>query len=350
MTITLRETTQAGATNKGDTLTRAELDGNFVDLLTNKIIPIQVDADSGSVKVGQAQNNGVLTVTGGTNITTAVTEDSGGNANITITGTTFMANLTDDSSPQLNGNLDVNGNKIQTVSGNANLKLSPHGSGVVEIEGDGSSEDGTIQLNCSQNSHGIKLASPPHSAGQSYTITFPSNAPGANKIFQTDANGDLTFVDMPSGGGGGDTVGAGDNIQITNADSAGEKTISFNPNQPINFSDQQLSNLSIKNFGEIVYTSGTATGTITPDPNNGSVQKITLTGNITLNSLSSAASGDSMTLIVKQPSSGGPYTLSSSMKFAGGTKTLSTTANAIDIITVFYDGTDYLASLSTNFS
>ena len=38
------------------------------------------------------------------------------------------------------------------------------------------------------------------------------------------------------------------------------------------------------------------------------------------------------------------------MKFAGGTKTLSTTANAIDVMTVFYDGTDYIASLSTNFS
>ena len=299
MTITLRTTTQAGATNKGSTLTHSELDGNFVDLLTNK-----------------------------------------------------LSDLSDDSSPSLAGNLDVNGNKIITSSGNANLKLSPHGTGVVEIEGDGSSADGTIQLNCSQNSHGIKLASPPHSAGQSYTITFPSTAPGANKIFQTDANGDLSFVDMPSGGSGGDNVGAGNNIDISNADSAGEKTISLRStlNQPVDAGDQQLSNLSIKNFGEIVYTSGTATGTITPDPNNGSVQKITLTGNITMNSLSNVASGDSMTLIVKQPSSGGPYTLSSSMKFAGGTKTLTTTANAIDIITVFYDGTDYLASLSTNFS
>jgi hypothetical protein len=38
------------------------------------------------------------------------------------------------------------------------------------------------------------------------------------------------------------------------------------------------------------------------------------------------------------------------MKFAGGTKTLSTTADAIDIISVLYDGTTYWASLSTNFS
>ena len=39
----------------------------------------------------------------------------------------------------------------------------------LEAKGDGSSQDGYIQLNCSQNSHGIKLKSPPHSASQSYT-------------------------------------------------------------------------------------------------------------------------------------------------------------------------------------
>jgi hypothetical protein len=38
------------------------------------------------------------------------------------------------------------------------------------------------------------------------------------------------------------------------------------------------------------------------------------------------------------------------MKFAGGTKTLSTAASAVDIMTVFYDGSNYWASLSTNFS
>lgn len=154
------------------------------------------------------------------------------------------------------------------------------------------------------------------------------------------------------GGGAGDEVAAGDNISISQPDSTGTKSISFRSpfNQPVDAGDQQLSNLSIKNYGEIVYTSGSTTGTITPDPNNGSVQKITLTGSITLNSLSNVASGDSLTLIVKQPSSGGPYTLSSTMKFSGANKTLSTGANEIDIITIFYDGTDYLASLSTNFN
>ena len=268
MAITLRTTTQAGTTNKGSTLTHAELDANFVDLLTSK-----------------------------------------------------LADIIDDTSPQLGGNLDVNGQKITSTS-DGNIDIEPNGTGDVLL--------GNFKFDADQTVDAGK---------DNYVMTYDN---GTGKI----------SLEAASGGGGGDSVGAGNNIEITNADSAGEKTISLRStlNQPVDAGDQQLSNLSIKNYGEIVYTSGTATGTITPDPNNGSVQKITLTGSITLNSLSNVASGDSMTLIVKQPSSGGPYTLSSSMKFAGGSKALSTDANAIDIITIFYDGTDYLASLSTNFS
>jgi hypothetical protein len=67
------------------------------------------------------------------------------------------------------------------------------GSGVIS-KGDGSSIDGSIQLNCHVNSHGIKLKSPPHSAGQSYTLTFPSTAPSADKFLKTDGSGNLSFA------------------------------------------------------------------------------------------------------------------------------------------------------------
>ena len=69
----------------------------------------------------------------------------------------------------------------------------------LEAKGDGSSQDGYIQLNCSQNSHGVKLKSPPHSANQSYTLTLPSTAPATDKILQTNSSGVLSFVDAPSG-------------------------------------------------------------------------------------------------------------------------------------------------------
>ena len=67
------------------------------------------------------------------------------------------------------------------------------GSGVIS-KCDGSSIDGSIQLNCHVNSHGIKLKSPPHSAGQSYTLTFPSTAPVNGKVLQTDGSGNLSFA------------------------------------------------------------------------------------------------------------------------------------------------------------
>ena len=38
------------------------------------------------------------------------------------------------------------------------------------------------------------------------------------------------------------------------------------------------------------------------------------------------------------------------MKFAGGAKTLTPSANAIDVMSIFYTGSTYIASLSTNFS
>lgn len=112
----------------------------------------------------------------------------------------------------------------------------------------------------------------------------------------------------------------------------------------------KIENVELDDYKETIYTGGSTTGTITPDVANGNVQKITLSGNITLNALGNPETGHSMTLIVIQPSSGGPYTLTSSMKFAGASKTLSTAANAIDIISIFYDGTNYYASLAKGFA
>ena len=106
---------------------------------------------------------------------------------------TVLQNVAEDTSPQLGANLDVQTNEITTSTSNGNIKLNANGTGVVEVKGDGSSADGTVQLNCSQNSHGIKLASPPHSAAQSYTLTFPQTAPAANKLLQTDGSGNLSF-------------------------------------------------------------------------------------------------------------------------------------------------------------
>jgi hypothetical protein len=119
-----------------------------------------------------------------------------------VSTSSINTDLVADTSPQLGGDLDLNSNDI-TGTGNFNITgtlvatsaefSSTSSLAALIAKGDGSSQDGYIQLNCSQNSHGIKLKSPPHSASQSYTLTFPSDIQNA-KFLTTDANGNLSWA------------------------------------------------------------------------------------------------------------------------------------------------------------
>ena len=102
------------------------------------------------------------------------------------------ADVVDDTTPQLGGNLDVQANEITTSTTNGNIKVTPNGTGVVEIKGAGGN-DGTLQLNCSANSHGVKIKSPAHSAGASYTLTLPDNDGTNGQALKTDGSGALSF-------------------------------------------------------------------------------------------------------------------------------------------------------------
>jgi hypothetical protein len=99
-------------------------------------------------------------------------------------------------------------------------------------------------------------------------------------------------------------------------------------------------------YREAIHSLGTTSGTIAPDVANGNVQTITLNGNLTLNAFTLPVTGQSLTLIINTGGTG--RTLTSTMKFAGAEKTLSTT-DTTDIISVFYDGTNYWASLAKDF-
>ena len=171
--------------------------------------------------------------------------------------------VVDDTSPQLGGDLDVNGNKITSAS-NGNVEIEPNGTGDVILDTDqvligggsevgqissngaydlklvtnsgtdssyinivdaangntqlypngtglteigGGTNPGTIQLNCESNSHGIKLQSPPHSSGQSYTLKFPTGNVTADRFLKVDSVsgsgatgvGQLSFAEVSGG-------------------------------------------------------------------------------------------------------------------------------------------------------
>lgn len=109
------------------------------------------------------------------------------------------------SSAQLTGNLDVQTNQINTTTSDGNIKINPNGTGCVEIMGDGT-DDGTtgaIQLNCSNNQHGVKIQSPAHAEGATYTLTLPDSDGEANQVLKTDGSGGLSWTNQTSGSGGG---------------------------------------------------------------------------------------------------------------------------------------------------
>ena len=109
-----------------------------------------------------------------------------------------IADVAADTSPQLGGNLDVNGHDIISASNGA-IELDPNGSGKVIFKGNATRGAGQFVLNCENNSHGITIKGPPHSASASYTLTLPDNDGDNNQLLKTDGSGNLSWVTVSSG-------------------------------------------------------------------------------------------------------------------------------------------------------
>jgi hypothetical protein len=285
--------------------------------------------------------NLVLTTNEGNDPDPSITIGNGANADITI-------------APTGTGSIILDGLKWPQTDGTAGYVLKTDGAGQLSwvAQSGGSSFDpaspgtiggttpgaatfssvyvkggvGTLRLYNSSGSNYTGLYGASDAAGNNYQLpsAFPS---AANQALLADTSGVMSWgyqtIDLSNSPGPIGTAAGANAAKFT--------TLTFNTTR------------------DIVYTSGSTTGTITPNAANGSVQKITLTGNITFNAFASPLSGQTLTLIITQSASGG-LTLTSTMKFSGASKTLSTTANAVDIMTVFYDGTTYWASLAKGFA
>ena len=188
-------------------------------ILATKNGSVALYHDGGNKKIETSSTGvivtGILTATSytgsGVNLTNLTGASSGtyGNAsavpvitvdgNGRITGISTIAgsgsgitNVVEDTSPQLGGNLDVNGKDIVSVS-NGDIELDPNGSGKVVFKGNATKGSGQIKLNCEQNSHGIILKGPPHSAAASYTLTLPNNIVNG-QFLKTDGSGNLSWA------------------------------------------------------------------------------------------------------------------------------------------------------------
>ena len=94
-----------------------------------------------------------------------------------------ISNVVEDTTPQLGGNLDMNGADIVTTS-NADIELAPNGTGHVTVKGN--TNQGTIQFNCENNSHGQQIKAAAHSESATNVLTIPST--GGDSTLVSDAS------------------------------------------------------------------------------------------------------------------------------------------------------------------
>ena len=176
---------------------------------------------------------------------------------------------------------------------------------------------------------------------------------GSNLYFTDERAQDSTANLFANGTHSGITFtynDAGNSISANVTGNLSGSFVDFTTNQTIG-GDKTFTGLTTLNeYVEAVYDGGNVTGAYTPTLTNGPVHKIRLTGNLTLNTPSGMTSGSSITVIVRQDSTGSrSMNSNASYKWAAGINTLSTAANSIDIMGIFYDGTNYLATLSKGY-
>ena len=178
--------------------------------------------------------------------------------------------------------------------------------GEIVAKGDATNGSGQITLNCENNSHGVKIKGPPHSAAASYTLTLPNNTGTNSQFLTTNGSGVLSWS-SPAGGV---------SLSVANTWTAGQRA-------------------------EI--TTLTDGATVTPDLNDSNNYVLVLGGNRTIANPTNITAGQSGSIFVTQDGTGSrTASWGSYWDWAAGTApTLSTGASQVDRI-------DYIVRSSTS--
>jgi hypothetical protein len=329
-------------------------------LATQQSIKAYVDAQNqsqaltfvGDDSTGTAVNSGeTFKIAGTQNVTTAVSGDT-----LTITGPDLSSYLTSETS---HADVLVDGDFASA--------------GFMKTDGSGNySIDANTYL--TSVAFGDLTSTPTTLSGYGITDAVTSGSTAVTMVGDdstgTGVNIGETF--KIAGTQNVSTAVSGDTLTITGPDlsnylqNTGTQTIdnlSFNDNIISTSSNADL-NLNPGGTGNIVASAPlhiekgyveninalTSSSTISVDCSIASVHTVTLAENtgFVINNL---PTGGTVTIIITQDG-GGTNTAtfgtdgSTAVKFAGGTPTLSTAGNAIDVVTIFNDGTNYLGNIA----
>ena len=287
----------------------------------------QVTAD----KLANSINSEITANTAKTGITTSQT-------NAIIANTAKITNATHTGEVTGSGALTIANDAVTTAKLNL---ISTSSVPSIEARSDGTT-DGYIQLNCTANTHGIKLKSPPHSAGASYTLTFPNDDGASGQKLTTDGSGVLTWTadnatdstKLPLAGGtmtGNLVMGANlvDGVDISARDAVLTSTTTT--------AGAALPKAGGTMTGAVVGATDTDTsnsGTVDLDFTNNTNFVLTLTGNVTSLTASNEVVGQSGFIVFIQDGTGSrTVALHGDYETAGAAGlTLTSTASATDIV------------------
>jgi hypothetical protein len=173
-TISGTPTTVTGADDNGNTLA---YDAGYADIYLNGIRMSGAD----------------ITITSGTSVVFSSALQNGDLVDIVAYGTFNVATVA--GSAITSGT--INDARLPTTMAGKTLTTATVEANSLTARGDGSSADGKINLNCSQNSHAVKIQSPAHSAGQSYTLVLPTSVGTNGQVLATNGNqtNQLSWVD-----------------------------------------------------------------------------------------------------------------------------------------------------------
>ena len=168
-------TTVSGADAKGDTLA---FDAGFVDVFLNGV---RQSNTSGSY-------TGDVNVSSGNSVVFASALAAGDVVDVVAYGTFSAAAL--NASDVTSGTL--NNARLPSTISDKTIEAT-----ALTAKGDGSSADGKITLNCSQNSHGVSISSPAHSSGQSYNLILPTSVGSNGQVLATNGSNtnQLSWID-----------------------------------------------------------------------------------------------------------------------------------------------------------
>ena len=155
----------AAGTDNSTNVTLASVSSNYLSLSGQEITAGTVPVALGGT--GSTTASAARTALGlGTVATTASTDYA--TAAQGSTADSALQDVADDSTPQLGGNLDVNGNSIVSASA-GNIAITPDTTGKIILDG----------------------------------LSWPTSDGSADQVLKTDGSGNLSFVNQSGGGGSG---------------------------------------------------------------------------------------------------------------------------------------------------